>query len=57
MPLQRSDLNHSFGMVFDREFWIEPEYLETEEIKHELRIRNVSAGGIEEQSRLGYDYV
>lgn len=57
MPLQRSDLNHSFGMVFDREFWIEPEYLETEENKHELRIGNVSAGGIEEQSRLGYDYV
>lgn len=50
MPLQRSnaDENRSFMNVFNREFWIEPEYLENEEIKHELRIRNASAGGIGE---------
>lgn len=47
MPLQRStsDNNHSFAIVFDKEFHIEPEYLDNEEIKHELRLRNELAGG------------
>lgn len=46
MPLQRSSLDQqSFSNVLGKEFIIEPEYLKTEEIKHELRIRNESAGG------------
>lgn len=46
MPLQRStDGNQSDMNVFSKEFCIEPEYLETDEIKHELRSRNIDAGG------------
>lgn len=47
MPLQRSNIedNRSGMNVFEREFWIEPEYLENDEIRHELRARGVTPGG------------
>lgn len=47
MLLQRStsENNNSFAAVFEKEFHIEPEYLENEEIKHELRVRNINGNG------------
>lgn len=44
MPLQRS-LVENTDTLFVRDFVIEPEYLETEEIRHELRARCIDAAG------------
>lgn len=43
--VNRSLDNASSTFTLDREFFIEPEYLEIEEIKNELRARNLPASG------------